>query len=447
MNKNIIVIPIEVKVREFLPKLYLACKIVANTKFKVYFGGQRFLTKKYSPSNCVVFDKFTYAESRSNAPFHLENRVIMQDEEGPVSYNHISTVKKRYDIRQKKFLDFFLFSGVKDLNLIKYLNLDKTKIKILGLLKLELLRNKNRKFFKKEINEIKKNYKNFLFVPGHSSSYRSKNQTEFLYKEKKFQDVLSDYKNVKKNYYALLDICKKIAYSNPKLTVVFRRHPNEQEDKLLEYLGKIPDNLKIIYKFSVTPWILACDYYLHAGCQTSLEAIMLKKKIVTYMPYKVYGHNNFKLTKPFFANNTNCLKFFLKDKNKRSMYKINNKVKNIAINLKEGVSYDKNFINFLNTSFNYKMFSELKERKNLINNVLKKCIFKILSIIKSLLVKNDIYLSFIPKKYYISKETKEKKFLSIEPHEIKNIIKNFNNIYKKKVRFKKYSDSSFMIYR
>ena len=150
MNKNIIVIPIEVKVREFLPKLYLSCKIASKSNFKVYFGGQRFLTKNHSPRNCVWFDKLTYIENRLISPFHVNNKVIMQDEEGPISYNHVSTVKKRYDYRQKKYLDFFLFSGSADLKMVKFLKLTKQKTKLFGLLKLDLLK-KNLKFFEKSI--------------------------------------------------------------------------------------------------------------------------------------------------------------------------------------------------------------------------------------------------------------------------------------------------------
>ena len=161
MKNNIIVVPIETKVREFFPKLYLACKIVAGSKFKVFIGGQRFLTKEISPKNCVWFDKFTYVESRSDAPFHINNKVIMQDEEGPISYNDISTVKNRYSIMQKKYLDHFLFSGEKDLKMIKYLKLKKNITQIFGLLKLELTKKKIPYFLKKKSQKLIKNIKTF----------------------------------------------------------------------------------------------------------------------------------------------------------------------------------------------------------------------------------------------------------------------------------------------
>ena len=56
----IIFIPIEIKVREFLPKLYLAYKILKYTNNEIIFGGQRFISYNIeSFSNCLWFDKHT----------------------------------------------------------------------------------------------------------------------------------------------------------------------------------------------------------------------------------------------------------------------------------------------------------------------------------------------------------------------------------------------------
>ena len=51
--------------------------------------------------------------------------------------------------------------------------------------------------------------------------------------------------------------------------------------------GKIPSNLKIIYKYSATPWIIACDVFIHSGCTTSLEAAILKKYCMFYPKWKI----------------------------------------------------------------------------------------------------------------------------------------------------------------
>ena len=47
----LIVIPIEIKTREFLPKLHLIYKIIKRKDFKVLFGSKRQLTNKIKGLN------------------------------------------------------------------------------------------------------------------------------------------------------------------------------------------------------------------------------------------------------------------------------------------------------------------------------------------------------------------------------------------------------------
>ena len=62
-------------------------------------------------------------------------------------------------------------------------------------------------------------------------------------------------KNNKFNYYKLIDLTIDIAKQNPKLLIIFRKHPNETNENLEKLFKNKPKNLKLIYKYSVTPWI------------------------------------------------------------------------------------------------------------------------------------------------------------------------------------------------
>lgn len=447
MNKNVLILPIEVKVREFFPKLLLACNIVKKSNFNVFFGGQRFLTKKLSPKNCIFFDKFTYSKSRPKAPYHRNNKIVMQDEEGPISYMHDETVKKRYTLDQKKYVDYFLFSGPKDLKKISYLNISKKRRKIFGLPKIELLKKKNLHYFKNEVDQINKIYKDFLFVPGHSSVYRSDKQSDFFFDGKNKKKGIDNYININKNYYSLINLCKKIALENPELTIIFRRHPNESDEHIKKILKKKPKNLKLVYKFSVTPWIIACKYYLHSGCQTSLEAIALKKKIITYLPNLIFPTENFKFTTPYFKDEYKCLKFINQSRNKKRLYKISSKVNKVAINLNKKFNYESQFVKFLKKNYRNVLNSKLEKRKIIKENFFKILIFKFLSRVKSFLIRRDIYLKFIAEEYYVSKEIKEKKFKSISLKEMSYFLKRFNKSNRSNIKVKYLSTSTFLIYK
>jgi hypothetical protein len=47
-NDKFISFPIEIKVREFIPKIFLAYKIIKYTNSKVKFTDQRFVNNKFS---------------------------------------------------------------------------------------------------------------------------------------------------------------------------------------------------------------------------------------------------------------------------------------------------------------------------------------------------------------------------------------------------------------
>ena len=117
------------------------------------------------------------------------------------------------------------------------------------------------------------------------------------------------------------------------------------------------------------------------------------------------------------------------------------------MNIDKRKTYEKSFINFLNQTYKKSLKSNLEKRITIKKNFFKRIIFNLLSRIKSELVKKDIYFKFIPKKYYISKEVKEKKFKSIKRNELKKFIDKFNEIYGTKIRFKNLSESTFLIFK
>ncbi|XOJ73435.1 hypothetical protein ABXT43_00835 [Candidatus Pelagibacter sp. Uisw_114] len=89
-----IVIPIEIKVREFLPKAYLAYKIVINSDFNVIIGAQRNYTNKLIYKNCILLDKNTKSKDRQVFAFHKDNYIAMLDEE-PSSFQHKTIIKEK----------------------------------------------------------------------------------------------------------------------------------------------------------------------------------------------------------------------------------------------------------------------------------------------------------------------------------------------------------------
>lgn len=295
----IIFLPIEIKTREFLPKLFLALNILNKTNHKVVIGGQRFINYKIkSFENCIWLDKYTPFERLQKRDISNKNKVFVLDEEGPVSIADKFT-KYHYQKNFFKLIDTLLLWGINDKS---FLNLSsKVKTFLTGHPKFDLVK-ENKHYFRNEVKYILKKYKKFIFIPGH---HTLRDRSIFLKRYGEF--VLGNIKNKnnivaariradllkKDNYIEFLNVIKEIAKENPKKNFVFRHHPMEDKKKLNDFFKNKPKNLFLEYKFSIVPWIISCEYFLHGGCTTSFEAAAINKKILYYQSKKVFKIKRF----------------------------------------------------------------------------------------------------------------------------------------------------------
>ena len=146
----IIVLPIEIKIREFLPKLLLSYSILKKSKkkFKIILGSQRDILTKLNLFNCIYLDK----GSATMVTWLLDrlkkngNIIFQLDEEGPIS--EMDKIQKVYRYPDKVFknVDKF-FSWGKEIK--KFLKKkQKKKIILSGHPKFDLLEKNNIKFLK-----------------------------------------------------------------------------------------------------------------------------------------------------------------------------------------------------------------------------------------------------------------------------------------------------------
>jgi len=453
-DDKVICFPIEIKIREFVPKLFLAYKLIKKTNFKVIFGGQRFINNKLTFQNCLWFDKNTFYKKRELHPIHRHNKIIMLDEEGPISFFQRVNLKLRYNFNIIKQINTFLFSGEND---IKHLNhrFLKHPFKIFGNPKFDLIKGVNIKIFNNYTTIIKKKYKDFIFIPGHWSSIKTHNikrYSELLFDRKLDQRIYQ--KNCEvymSNYYSLLDLVKKIAIQNPNLTIIFRRHPSESENFVQNYFKNKPSNLKLVYKYDITPWIIACKYYLHSGCQSYLEALSLNKKIISYYPINYNHTDNFYLSKPTFQAEQNCLNFFKKKSINKLFFLYKKKIPYTVKNINTNYYFYKQFSNFLNKNFR-SINSEviLKPDTKVFYKNIVKFIYYLLSNLKNFLIKKKFF--FLWSKFFlyedlISKDAKINKFKSLSKSEIEHYLKIFKKIDKSnnKIIVKKLSKNIFLL--
>ena len=91
-----------------------------------------------------------------------------------------------------------------------------------------------------------------------------------------FKRSISDFEYLKKSIFKFLK-------KNPKFKLIIRPHPADQPYKAWKVFEQF-ENVKVIDKYDIVPWILSSKGLIHRGCSTSIDAYFLNKPIYYFLP-------------------------------------------------------------------------------------------------------------------------------------------------------------------
>jgi CDP-glycerol glycerophosphotransferase (TagB/SpsB family) len=74
-----------------------------------------------------------------------------------------------------------------------------------------------------------------------------------------------------------------IARAYPDHTIIVRPHPSEDHDRWRETPAGI-ENAKVLYQGSAEPWLWAADAVIHNASTIGVEAFLLDRPVISYMP-------------------------------------------------------------------------------------------------------------------------------------------------------------------
>lgn len=297
----LISLPIEIKVREFYNKLLLAYKVLDQTQHEILIG------EKYKVYNIFKKNKNILLISKGGPEKNFfikkkiaNNKLMLLDEEGPVINFQNYVFENRISNKIFNIIDEYIFWGKKDYFYIKK-KIKKTKIKVLGHPKFDTCKKPYIDIYKDEILKIKKKYKRFILFSssfGTDTILKEKIYENFFFKNlqkdnKKNRNEISRDRDIeKKNYLDVINLIKVLAKLHPQINFIFRPHPRQNPEIIKKRFTSI-NNIKVIYKGTITPWIKACDLFMHSGCTSVLEAITMDKKIISFVSNKNEFRNNF----------------------------------------------------------------------------------------------------------------------------------------------------------
>jgi surface carbohydrate biosynthesis protein len=84
---------------------------------------------------------------------------------------------------------------------------------------------------------------------------------------------------------SFVNAIKYLADKNPDYDVVLRPHPVENIEIWKSYLANTP-NVHVIQEGPISSWVNHAFAVMHNGCTTALEAIVSKKPLITFIPFK-----------------------------------------------------------------------------------------------------------------------------------------------------------------
>lgn len=290
-----LIIPVEVKDREFESRLLLALYAIKNG-YKVIFGDQREVLKNLNQlPRGIYFDK-SISKNKTELLKEINKKGFILtciDEEG-YPYNMESFIywKQRVSAETLDLTELFFTWGEEEKDaILNRFTPYKEKIVATGNPRIDLWTS-FQNIYSEKAGEYRKRYGKYILMPSNFGANHI-NGLEFLIKqgwdygfleteeeEKAYRDFLEMDKKVFEHFAQLLE---KIASNFPDYTVILRPHPSE-DINIWQEKAKHLKNVVVIYEGTVTPWILGCDLLIHSSCTTGLEAFLMGKPIVSFLP-------------------------------------------------------------------------------------------------------------------------------------------------------------------
>ncbi|SHN07181.1 surface carbohydrate biosynthesis protein [Gracilibacillus kekensis] len=276
-NKRFLYLPVEVKVRELDAKLLLSYYAMKQG-YQVIIGDHPTVVEStaHFPAGIFLakggpkgFRKRTITKVKENGQI-----VVELDEEGLlIEKSKYIRDRMRKDMLQFVEQEYCWGDHQKQIISNTYPDLA-TKCKIVGNPRLDLLSEKYREIYRLEAKAIQEKYHNFILV-----------NTRFpLYNASKGLKENSYVEPIKKLYIAFLEMIEATAKRFPEKNIVIRPHPGENR-RTYQQRFKQFHNVHIIHEGSIINWLLAANVIIHNGCTSGIEAFLLDKPVISYIPF------------------------------------------------------------------------------------------------------------------------------------------------------------------
>ncbi|MCM3021984.1 hypothetical protein M3576_01250 [Weizmannia ginsengihumi] len=278
-------LPIEAKTREMDAKLLLTYYAIKQ-HYHVILGGH---TPIFSHLNRmpkgILFSKGTpYGDSRKELMAdakHLGYTPVELDEEG-LLVNGLHYDRLGKDDKYLSVLEHVYCWGYtqKEIIVNQFPN-HEHKLYITGHPRFDLLKKKFRSLYDDEVKKLKDQYGDFILVNTRFTQYN-----HFL------KGLNPNEKYIKTVLEKFIDLVKKLSMKYPNLNIVVRPHIHEGLDIYRRELANFK-NVFIVHEGNIAMWLMAAKVVIHNRCTTGIEAFLLDKPVIAYIPINYKRESTF----------------------------------------------------------------------------------------------------------------------------------------------------------
>ncbi|MEP5611126.1 MAG: surface carbohydrate biosynthesis protein [Cyclobacteriaceae bacterium] len=301
-SKRLLIIPVEVKAREFYSRLMVALESV-NIGFDVIFGSQDQIVKYIDriPAG-LYFDKSISINKQIFFESLVRNKwkITAIDEEGLMAKNNTKRyLTKRLNTRNLELVDKLFTWGTLDHDLIVNNYPDfQDKIHVTGNPRIDILRSGFRRIYEKKSREYSNLYGKYVLFPSSFSVNHALGKNGFnrlmsslgRVSTKDDQEAYEQkYSFLGKTLAKVYSLLESVAQEIPDKNIIIRPHPSE-DPFIWKSLASKYSNVHVKFEGSVIPWIMGSEFVVHSTCTTGLESALLNKRTISYIPYANNEH-------------------------------------------------------------------------------------------------------------------------------------------------------------
>jgi surface carbohydrate biosynthesis protein len=291
MQRKIIYLPIETKVRDYHARLLFGLYAVKQG-YQVIIGSHKVLHRCISllPHGLYVgtaltklhYDLFDKVQKSGH-------KVVAFDEEGLIYINKDDYMRLRVNEDTIKSISYFFTWGEHHGFLVREKDHSLTNYSAVGNMRFELLKAKYHDFYKNRVQEIKRKFGKFILVNTSFANYNNIVGMDYIYPqleptygsfgghtESLFREL---YEHEKANFMSFQSLLRFLAPKLNSTNIVVRPHPAEKKETWESISEK---NVFVEKEGSVIPWILAADAIIQSNCTTAVETVCIGKPLITY---------------------------------------------------------------------------------------------------------------------------------------------------------------------